>query len=89
MLADLDQLDGGDLHAEVEEACPPPMRIRPGAGAVSQHARLEQHVLAELEPALAQQLEHVAVHAASGRTSAGARTPQWIRARFQGSALRS
>ena len=38
------------------------MRIRPGAGAVSQTSRLEQHVLAELQAAVEQHLEHVAVH---------------------------
>ena len=71
MLADLDQLDRRDLHAEVQEAAAAdadPARRRRG----QPHARLEQHVLAQLQPALAQQLEHVAVQRpAAERAPAG------------------
>src|SRR5437763_359826 len=56
----LDELEGGDLHAEVEER--PFPDDDPGGRLRGQpHARLEQDVLAELEPALLEHLEHVAV----------------------------
>ena len=60
VLADLDQLERRHHHAEVQEragADPDPRR----AGSGDPHAGLEQRLRADLEPALAQRLEHVAV----------------------------
>jgi hypothetical protein len=61
VLADLDELDGRDLHPQVQEraAADPDPR---GGRRRQPHARLEQHVLAELEPAVREHLEHVPVH---------------------------
>ena len=61
VLADLDELDRGDLDAEVEE-CPAADADPPGRHRGQPDVRLEQHVRAELEPPLLQHLEHVALH---------------------------
>ena len=66
VLADLDELDGGDHHAEVEEASRRRSRIRAGRGRGQPDAGLEQDVLAELEASLEQHLEHVAVDRPAG-----------------------
>src|SRR2546421_9058718 len=59
--ADLHQLQRSDHHRDVEEGllADPYPRGRRGR---DPHVRLEQRVGADLEPALAQRLEHVAVH---------------------------
>ena len=41
---------------------PAPIRMRPASGRGQPHVRLEQRVLADLEPPLAERLEHVALH---------------------------
>ena len=71
VLADLDQLDGGDLDAEVEEAAAADADAG-GRHRGQPHARLEQDVRAELQPPLLQHLEHVAVDGpAAERLAAG------------------
>ena len=71
VLAELDELERRDLDAEVQEAAaadPDPPRRHRG----QPDARLEQHVRADLEPPLAQHLQHVAVHRpAAERAAAG------------------
>ena len=61
VVPDLDQLLGSEHHGEVEKS--------PGADAHARaprrgdpHVRLEQRPRTDLEPPLAQRLEHVAVH---------------------------
>ena len=81
VLADLDELDGGDLHAEVEEAAAADADPA-GRGRGQPDVRLEQHVLAELQPPLPQHLQHVAVHRPA---TEGASARELVDARARGS----
>ena len=83
VLADLDQLDGGDLHAEVEERAAadadPRRRRRRSATRRARRARARR---ARAGPRAASRARCRA--AASGEASAGGRARQWRRARFHG-----
>ncbi len=61
VLADLHQLLRGDHHPEVQERPLPDPHARAPRGG-DPHVRLEQRSLAELQPPLAQCLQHVPVH---------------------------
>ena len=87
VIADLDEVLRRHHHGDVEEG--------PGADADpalvrdrQPHVRLEQRVLAHLEPAVAERLEHVAVDRPA-RECAPAGHSRWIAIRFHGSELRS
>jgi hypothetical protein len=71
VVADLDQLNGRHHHRDVEEAAgaDPDARV---VGRREPHVRLDQRVLAYLEPPLVEGLQHVAVQGpARERSPAG------------------
>ena len=88
VVADLDQLLGGDHHAHVQEL-PAPMRTRALPGSGDPHVRLEQHAGAR-SPGAPRAAPPARCRGRGQRTNASRRmNSQWIRARFHGSELRS